>query len=45
MTIHTYLVAQSSDHDLSSINCICQPEIESFDNGNVLVIHNLVEEC
>jgi len=40
MNYHVYPKNDSSTHNLEGIVCVCKPEVQFFENGNMLIIHN-----
>jgi hypothetical protein len=40
--IHVYPAWESEHHDLEDEFCVCEPECEFFDNGEVVIHHVLM---
>jgi hypothetical protein len=44
-TWHVYPIHKANLHTLSGTYCQCDPKVESYPNGNSLVIHNTAEQA
>jgi hypothetical protein len=42
---HVYPLREEHAHNLTGINCLCDPKVERYANGSALVIHNAAEEA